>query len=102
MCPSPAVCVFQNTGLTGTVLVVSTAVNSTWINLTANGLSLPWGSFNDNSGSSVVFGDAQTGVETCYPAGTRNGNPPSSVRSDRYMWIEFGVTDCTGRTGPLP
>lgn len=105
-CPSPAVCVFQNGNFTGNVAIFPTQSDSgVWINLTnpfgqGGILTLPWGSFNDNSGSSVAFGDAQTGQTKCYPAHSRVAYP--SVTAYRYMWIEYGVTNCTGHLGPLP
>src|SRR5262249_11469249 len=79
MCDSfaPAVCVFQHANFSGNPAIpFQTSVYSEeWVNLTANGLSLPWGSFNNDSGSSVVFGDAQTGSEECFLPGTRISEP---------------------------
>lgn len=105
-CPDKAVCVFQDNNWSGLVEVFQTVPDSEqWINLVSpfgvpSGLTLPWHSFNNNSGSSVVFGDAQTGLETCYLPHARISG--ASVGIDRYMWIEFGNTTCSGVVGELP
>jgi Peptidase inhibitor family I36 len=101
-CPSAVVCIFKQTNFAGAVLNIPTSNNSHWFNLTnGTGFTLPFGSFNDNSGSSIVLGNASTGATKCFLPHTRI-NAPDSVRRDRYIWIEFGVTDCSGRLGPLP
>jgi hypothetical protein len=107
-CPSRSVCIFQDNDWSGLVEAFPTVNDSEqWINLVRpfgvpSGLTLPWHSFNNNSGSSVVFGDAQTGQETCYLPHARISGLGSSVGNDRYMWIEFGNTTCSGVVGPLP
>lgn len=107
-CPSKSVCIFQDNNWSGLAESFPTVNDSEqWINLVSpfgvpSGLTLPWHSFNNNSGSSVVFGDAQTGQETCYLPHARISGLGSSVGNDRYMWIEFGNTTCTGVVGPLP
>jgi hypothetical protein len=100
---APAVCVFQGSNWSGTADAFPTGADSEqWINLTSGtALSLPWGSFNDDSGSSVVFGDAQTGNEVCFLPHTRISEPANVIHY-RYMWIEFGNTHCSGSVGPLP
>lgn len=102
-CPAPAVCVFDGANGTGVHGVIPTSDNLHWVNMTAKtGISLPWASFHDDSGSSVVFGDAQTGkTSQCFLPGSEF-NVPTSIGADRYVWIEFGNTDCTGTVGPLP
>jgi hypothetical protein len=107
-CADRTVCVWQDANFSGPGIVESfpTADDSEqWINLVSPGgvplgMELPWGSFNNNSGSSVVFGDAQSDTGTCYLPDTRISEP--SVVHDRYMWIEFGNTGCNGSVGSLP
>jgi hypothetical protein len=103
-CPSASVCVFQDNNWSGAVFIIPTANGGeTWVDLTTGGaLALPWRSFHDNSGSSVTFGDAQTGLETCFLPGTKLDKLGTSFGNYRYMWIEFGNTGCTGQVGPLP
>jgi hypothetical protein len=103
-CPDSSVCVFQDLGWSGNPVGVfpTAAYSEQWTNLVSSaGLALPWGSFNNNSGSSVVFGDAQTKTVACYLPHARISEPPV-VTHYRYMWIEFGNTTCTGYVGPLP
>ena len=104
---APALCIFQGSQWSGTAIELSTQLyGNRWVSITnpsgngPSGITLPWGSFNDDSGSSVAFGDAQTGQIMCYKPGTRLSEP--QVRSYRYVWIEFGNTDCTGVLGTLP
>jgi hypothetical protein len=106
-CLTASACVFQGRNWTGFAEGFPTASDSEqWIDLTnpfgggPSGLKLPWGSFNDNSGSSVAFGDDQTNHTKCYPPHSRISEP--SVTHYRYLWIEFGNTNCTGHLGPLP
>src|SRR5579863_2558826 len=93
---APAVCVFQGANFSGNPAVPfsPSTFGETWTNLVTYGFSLPWGSFYDDSGSSVVFGDGQTGITKCYVPGSRISEP--EVVNDRWMWIEFGNTECTG------
>ena len=102
-CPTPAVCVFDGQNGTGAHGTIPTSDNGRWVNMTQlTGIALPWQSFHDRSGSSVVFGDAQTGQRSpCFTPGSEF-NVPSSIGEDRYVWIEFGNTGCTGTVGPLP
>ena len=98
-------CVFQDSDFTGNPYGWPTASYSGyWVNLTGtSSIALPWGSFNDNSGSSVAFGEASTGNTKCYAAGSRISSPsPSWVTSSRYMYIEYGVSDCTVSLPSLP
>jgi hypothetical protein len=102
---APILCVYQlnNINDNGNVVVFfpSHPVDQdNWMSLTAAGLTLPWGSFVDASGSSVAFGDASTGKTKCYPAESEVANPV--VVHYRYMWIEYGVKNCTGTLGRLP
>lgn len=98
---APRVCVYQDTGYTGLeVNFIPSETGGHWISLTAAGLSLPWGSFHNDSQSSVVFGDAQTGAWICFPENT--GRTSVSIGSYRYMWIEYGIPDCSGSVGSLP
>ncbi|HEY3902912.1 MAG TPA: hypothetical protein VGM14_03250 [Streptosporangiaceae bacterium] len=103
----PALCIFQGSQWSGTAIALSTTLyGDSWVSITnpsgngPSGITLPWGSFNDDSGSSVAFGDAQTGQIMCYTPGTRLSEP--QVRSYRWVWIEFGNTNCTGSLGTLP
>ena len=104
---APALCIFQGSQWSGTAEYLPTTLyGDRWVSVTnpsgngPSGITLPWGSFNDDSGSSVAFGDAQTGQIMCYTPGTRLSEPP--VKSYRYVWIEFGNTDCSGALGTLP
>jgi len=98
---APRVCVYQDTNYSGLeVNFIPSQDGGHWISLTAAGLSLPWSSFHNDSQSSVVFGDAQTGAWKCFPANT--GRASVSIGSYRYMWIEYGIPDCSGSFGPLP
>jgi hypothetical protein len=103
-CQQSQVCMFQDTGLTGAAHATETLpASGFWLEVHANtGLTIPWGSFNDDSGSSVVFGDAQTGFEQCFKARSRISDPSAQVRASGFMWIEFGNTGCTGAVGALP
>lgn len=103
----PALCIFQGSQWSGTAIALSTTLYSNhWVSITnpsgngPSGITLPWGSFNDDSGSSVAFGDALTGQIMCYKPGTRLSEP--QVRSYRWVWIEFGNTGCTAVLGTLP
>ncbi len=99
---APAVCVFQQGNFTGTAVPFATSMwRDQWVTLTQQGFMLPWGSFNDDSGSSVVFGDAQTGNKICYPAHSRIPFPTTVIHY-RFMWIEFGETNCGGSVPPVP
>lgn len=99
--PSPIVCVYQLNDYRDIGAVFSPATNGgQWISLTTYDLTLPWGSFADDSGSSVAFGDASTKQTKCYDAGSDVANP--EVVHYRYIWIEYGDTDCNGTLGPLP
>lgn len=108
-CPGKTVCVFQDNNWTGVHESFPTAdYSEQWINLVSpppgvtSGLTLPWDSFHNNSGSSVVFYDAQTGQPDCFFPNTKISGLGSSIGNDRYMWIEFGNTNCTGSIGPFP
>jgi hypothetical protein len=106
---TPQVCVFQDNEEGGNFACFPTATwSGRWVNLVTpapgepSGLTLPWGSFIDDSGSSVVFGDAQTGQTECFAEDSVGIGLKSTIGNDRYMWIEFGNTSCTGKVGKLP
>ena len=103
-CESAALCIWQVNNFKGTEVTFPTAdYRGTWYYLPDHGLTLPWGSFYDNSGSSVVFGDASTGLTKCYDkAKYPDGVPNPSVNHYGYFHIEYGVTDCTGTVPKLP
>ena len=94
-CPSRTLCLFQDTGFSGSVcLFPMPGDGDIWFDLrTQCDFTIPWGSLNDNTGSRVIFEDAQTGAEYCEPAGYR-GTPSSTVRNTGYMYIQYGVTSC--------
>jgi hypothetical protein len=104
-CPSRSFCLFQEPNLVGNVFVFTTDVyNGQWFSVTASpfDFSLPWGSLNDNSNSTVYFWDAQTGNEYCITPGQR-GNPTGSsagVIHARYIFIKLGVPTCLYPTPP--
>jgi hypothetical protein len=61
-CSSPGICVFQGPDFNGNPTdFVPSLEPDTWLSLTQFGLTLPWGSVNNNSGSSIRFEDAQNG-----------------------------------------
>ena len=66
-----------------------------WVNMRNDNIVLPWGSFVNDSGSSVVFGNASTNTTHCLPAHYENPNPTSVIHF-AYLHVEFGVTNCTG------
>jgi hypothetical protein len=98
----PDVCIYQGNYYTGNADIIPTSQHGYWISITSSGIiSLPWHSFHDFSGSSVVFGDAQSGAEVCYFAG---GSLPGvgPVGYYRYVDIEYGDPMCNGSPPPLP
>jgi hypothetical protein len=100
-CHTKSVCVFDGPNGTGVHGTFPTSDSEHWINMTQKtAITLPWASFHDNSGSSVVFGDKQTGAKQCFLPGSKF-NVTNFVGRDRYIWIEFGNTDCTGHVDPL-
>src|SRR5689334_11696034 len=57
-CTSPAICFWQGGNFNGTKVGANTSqYRNVWISLTANGLSLPWGSVWNNSGSCTEISD---------------------------------------------
>jgi len=98
----PVVCIYPGGNYTGAFQAwFPDAAGGFWISLTNDsGMTLPWGSFHDFSGSSVAFGDVSTGQRKCYVVESSAAYP--SVTSYRYMWIEYGVKNCTGTLGWLP
>jgi hypothetical protein len=103
-CSALNLCVWNRTDFRGKEVSYPTSTHKAdkWYSLTAGGNSLPWGSFRDNSNSSVAFGDATTGKTRCYVAGDVVPYPASAVRSYRYFHIEYGISNCTGTLPPLP
>lgn len=101
-CPGSTVCVFQEASWKGTAAEYPTSnwsATGKWVgkfvSLTAtSSLTLPWGSFNDNSGSSVVFGDKQTGAKECYRPHSKFSDPPQTNYG--YIYVEYGNTTCSG------
>lgn len=111
-CNSPGVCFFDGANFTGphTGYVPSLEPDQ-WLSLTQDGLTLPWGSLHNNSGSSVVVEDAQDGHSHCFPPNGKwteteidNNISPffSGIRSFRYVYIEYGNTLCSGSFPPPP
>lgn len=101
-CLSPTVCVFQAANWSGTVATFPThTYPDQWVSITAGyNVTLPWGSFYDNSGSSVAFGDAETQQTYCYKPGSRINEPPQT--NYRYIWIEYGNTNCSQTLPVVP
>jgi hypothetical protein len=97
-CPSPAVCVFQGLNFTGYVATYPTfGASGGWLNLrNPGGLKVPWGSFNDNSGSRVQFWNKTLGATWCFPAHTRlsGSGGPNGHTSAGWMQIDYGVPNC--------
>lgn len=106
-CPNPGVCVFDGDSFNNDVVVIDPATEGgSWLSLTGLGLTLPWGSFNNNSGSSVVFGDQAQQIK-CFGPGTRLDaaqidSIASWIRLARYVFVEFGNTTCSGSHPKVP
>jgi hypothetical protein len=104
-CSSATFCLFQDPNLTGHHFSFTTdAYNGKWLSVTADpyDFSLPWGSLNNNSGSSEYFYDAQTNIEYCVLPG-QIGNPTgdsAKMINARYLYIKYGVTTCQYPTPP--
>src|ERR1035437_2234341 len=111
-CNTPGVCFFDGADFTGAATnYIPSLEPDRWLSLTQDGLTLPWGSLNNNSGSSVVVEDAQDGHSHCFPpngqwteAEIDNNISPffSGIRSFRYVYIEYGNTLCSGSYPPPP
>jgi hypothetical protein len=113
-CTSPGICVYQGDNFNGAPTdFVPSLEPDRWLNLTTNGINtLPWGSFNNNSGSSLIIADGQTQRAICIlPA-----EPPplkltradivadlgSAILHDRYVFIEYGNATCSDKNVPPP
>lgn len=100
-CPSRHVCVFHGTSFNGYHHAYATTSNKNkWISLTASpgNFSLPWGSVNNNSGSSVRFENTSGDWECIFPhikASVGNHVLANATRHYRYMYIEYGNTECS-------
>jgi hypothetical protein len=101
-CPSHTLCIFQDAKWRGTVGEYQTSDwAGAWVSLTTtSSLTLPWKSFHNNSGSSVMFGDYQTGAEECIRPDSKLSDPPEIHYG--YIWIEYGNTNCTGNVPQIP
>jgi hypothetical protein len=107
-CPEPALCVFQGSNFDGNVTsFVPSLVGDQWLSLTANGLSLPWGSLNNNSGSCVLFGNASAPANQqlvpVLPFTREDGAQLSAfpyLQGGRWIYIEYGNPNCT--KSPIP
>lgn len=101
-CPNPALCLFQENNWSGTPVVYTpSSQGGHWISI-AGSLIEPWGSFNDNSGSSVVFDNTTSNQEFCFTAGSRHeesqGTP--NVWHAQWLWITYGIGDCSSIPPP--
>jgi hypothetical protein len=100
--PSPRVCVFDGADYTGTkIWYVPATAGSGWLSMRAKGLTIPWASLDNNSGSSIVFLNNSTHHAYCFGPSERRANAVDPIDAG-YIHIEFGVTDCSGILPPLP
>lgn len=107
-CGEPSLCVFQGSNFNGNVTSFTPSlVGDRWLSLTANGLSLPWGSYNNNSGSCVLFANASAPANQRLVDGlpfTREDGAALSIfpylQGGRYIYIEYGNKNCT--KSPIP
>jgi hypothetical protein len=107
-CNEPSVCVFQGGNFDGNAIsFVPSLVGDQWISLTASGIYLPWGSYNNNSGSCVLFGNASAPANQQLVDGLPFTKADSAqlsiypyVQAGRYIYIEYGNKNCT--KSPIP
>ncbi len=90
-CPSGDLCVFQNTGFAGTHCEFNSATS---FSLRGCGLTVPWGSFNNEWPKAVVFTDVASGQAFCFLSGTRI-TPDAAVRAAGFVDLST-VNSCPG------
>lgn len=88
-CQSGELCVYQNTGYSGTHCQFS---KDTSYSLRACGLSIPWGSFNNKYADAVVFTNLSTNRSYCFLSGTKEV-PDADVRAAGYVQLST-VNSC--------
>lgn len=104
-CGSPSVCVFDGSNFNGNeTSFVPSLVGDQWLSLTMNGITLPWGSFNNNSGSCVIFYNASAAEAFYAEAHVRldAAQLSAATLAGRYIYIEYGYPDCGDANVPSP
>ena len=104
-CPSAHVCIFNGPNFTLFSIqqpTKSQCASQQWCPIRGGGMDVPWGSWVNNSGSSLVFGNASTNQTQCFGENLQDATPPASLRAYGYFHVEYGEHHCGGTIPPLP